>query len=98
MFWKKSLRLTKKAFIWYKTVQNSSCDGEVEFSASLLRSSESRDPSEIILICWFGALRNICIIINVKNSSADEYLCGNRDTFYFQDSLINVKIKRTLFI
>ncbi len=77
-------------------VQNNSCDGKVEFSASLLQSSESHDLSEIILIC---CLRNICIIINVKNSSADEYLCRNLDTFYFQDSLINVKFKEhCLFI
>ncbi len=32
-------------FPWCKT----------EFSASLLQSSVSHDPSEIILICWFGA-------------------------------------------
>ncbi len=27
----------------------------VEFSASLLQSSVSHDPSEFILICWFAA-------------------------------------------
>ncbi len=32
-----------------------SCDGKAEVSASLLQSSVSHDPSEIIIICWFGA-------------------------------------------
>ncbi len=32
-----------------------SCDFKAEFSASLLQSSVSHDPSEIILICWFAA-------------------------------------------
>jgi len=35
------------------------------FSASLLQSSESRDPSEIILICWFAAQETSHIIIIV---------------------------------
>ncbi len=30
--------------------------GKSEFSASLLQSSVSHDPSEIILICWFALL------------------------------------------
>ncbi len=30
------------------------CNGIAEFSASLLQSSVSHDPSEINLICWFG--------------------------------------------
>ncbi len=30
-------------------------NGKAEFSASLLKSSVSHDPSEIILICWFDA-------------------------------------------
>ncbi len=32
------------------------CNLQSWISASLLQSSVSRDPSEIILICWFGAL------------------------------------------
>ncbi len=32
-----------------------SCDGKATFSASLLQSSVSKKPSEIILICWFAA-------------------------------------------
>ncbi len=35
------------------------------FSASLFQSSESRDPSEIIIICWFTA-QGILIIITIK--------------------------------
>jgi len=31
-----------------------SCEGKAEFLASFLWSSVSHDPSEIILICWFG--------------------------------------------
>jgi len=32
-----------------------SCDGKAEFSVSLLQSSVSHDPSEMILICLFAA-------------------------------------------
>jgi len=38
------------------------------FSASLLQSSVSHDPSEIILIYRFGAQETFLIIINVENS------------------------------
>ncbi len=30
-----------------------SCNGKAEFSAALLQSSVSHDPSEMILICWY---------------------------------------------
>ncbi len=40
---------------------------KAEFSASLLQSSASHDPSEIILICWFAAQDTFLIIINVEN-------------------------------
>ncbi len=41
-----------------------------EFSASLLQSSVSHDPSEIIIICWFAVQETflhiiIIIIINI---------------------------------
>jgi len=32
-----------------------SCYGKADFSESLLQSSVSHDPPEIIIICWFGA-------------------------------------------
>ncbi len=35
---------------------------------SLLQSSGSLDPSEIILICWYAAQETFLIIISVKNS------------------------------
>ncbi len=35
---------------------------EPEFSASLLQSSVSHDPSQIILICWFAAQGTFVII------------------------------------
>ncbi len=45
---------------------------KAEFSASLLQSSVSHDPSEIILICWFAAQETF-LIINVENSCAASY-------------------------
>ncbi len=47
------------------------------FITSLLQSSVSHDPSEIILICWFAAQEIFITIINVENS----YLifCGNHN-------------------
>ncbi len=68
-------------FLWCKA----------EFSASLLQSSVSHDPSEIILICWFAAQETFLIINNAENSCAASYSCGNRDTIYFS------KFKRTAF-
>ncbi len=47
-----------------------SCEGKAKFSASLLQSSVSHDPSEIILICWFCAQETwpiTIIIINTEN-------------------------------
>ncbi len=47
--------------MWYKA----------EFSASLLQSLVSYDPSEIILILWFAAQRRFpIIIIYVETSKA----------------------------
>ncbi len=43
-------------FLWCKS----------EFSAQLLQSSVSHDPSEITVICWFAAQETFLIIINVK--------------------------------
>jgi len=43
---------------------------KAEFSASLLQSSVSHDPSEITLIWWFDAQETFLIINNVKNSCA----------------------------
>ncbi len=43
---------------------------KAEYSASLLQSSVSHDPSEIIIICWFAAQETFLIIINVENSCA----------------------------
>ncbi len=50
---------------------------KAEFSASLLQSLVSHDPSEIILICWFAAQETfiIIIIIDIENSCAASYLC-----------------------
>jgi len=73
----KSLMHTKTAFIWSKKCYNLKewftisiyfkvYDGKGEFSASLLQSSVSHDPSEIILIWWFADQETFIIIINVE--------------------------------
>ncbi len=56
------------------------------FLASLLQSSVSHDPSEIILICWFTAQETFQIIINVENSCAASYFL-----FQFQKNSIYLK-------
>ncbi len=56
---------------------------KAEFSASLLQSLVSHDPSEIILIYWFAAQEAFIIIINVENSCAASYFCGNCNMFLF---------------
>ncbi len=43
---------------------------KVEFSVSLLQCLVSRDPSEIILICWLDDQETFLTIINVENSCA----------------------------
>ncbi len=48
---------------------------KAESSASLLLSSVSHDPSEIILICRFAA-QETSIIINIETYAA-YYFCGN---------------------
>ncbi len=58
---------------------------KAEFSASLLQSSVSHDPSEIILICRFAAQETFLIISNAENSYAASYFCENRDAFYFSE-------------
>jgi len=40
---------------------------KAEFSASLLQSSVSHDPSEIIIIWWFVAQETCMVIINEEN-------------------------------
>ncbi len=69
---------------------------KAEFSASLLQSSVSHDPSEIILICWFAAQETFLIVIGVENSCAASYFCEYRDTFLFQQKLVLLFIKDVL--
>ncbi len=47
----------------------------------------SHDPSEIILICWFGAQETFLIIINVDKFFVDLW-------HIFQVSLMNRKLKK----
>ncbi len=57
---------------------------KAESSASLLLSSVSHDPSEIILICWFAA-QETSIIKNIETYAA-YYFCGNHFyVSYFQE-------------
>ncbi len=41
-------------------------ENRTEFSASLLQSSRSHDPSEIILICWFAAQEVFWLLTMLK--------------------------------
>jgi len=61
-------------------------DGKAEFLASLLKSSVSGDPSEIILflICLFGAQETFVIIINFENSFCLIF-CGKCKIFFKQN-------------
>ncbi len=62
-----------------------SCVGEAVFSSDiLLQSSVSHDLSEIILICWFGSLVTITIIINVETVVLLDLL--GTMTHFIQDS------------
>ncbi len=87
--------------IFYNVIY--SCNGKAEISASLLHSSVTRDPSEIILICSFAAQETfiiiiIIIIINVENRCAPSYFCGKHHAWFFpQDSLMKSKFKWTAF-
>ncbi len=58
------------------------------------QSSVSHDSSEIIIICWFAAQETFLIIINVENSCAAQYFCGNCDTFYFSGFTDEQKVKK----
>ncbi len=58
---------------------------KAKFSASLLQSLVSHDPSEIILICWFAAQETfLIIIINVENSCAAQCFCRNWCILFFR--------------
>ncbi len=78
---KKKEKKKKKIFLWWQ---------------NWLVFFEFHKHSETILISQFGAKDTFLIISYVKNSCATLYFCGNRDTFFFHDSLI--KFKRTAFI
>ncbi len=65
-------------FLWWKA----------EFSASLLQSSVSHDPSEIILICGFATQKkkkksHYYDQSYVDNSCAARCFCGNRNLFFW---------------
>ncbi len=64
-----------------------------EFSASLLQSSVSHDPSEIILICWFAAQETF-FKINVEHSCAASYFLNI--TFIFRIPFFQSSIKKNI--
>ncbi len=77
MFW--SLFVTRVAFIWVENKVKTLLElfsNQIDlfmwcaaaFLASLLQSSVSHDPSEIILIYWSAAQETFLIISNVENS------------------------------
>ncbi len=53
---------------------------KAEFSASLLQSSVSHDPLEIILICWFAAKKHLLLLSPLK-AVVLPYI--SVETFYF---------------
>ncbi len=65
-----------------------SCEAKLNFQQSLLQSSVSHDPSEIILIFWIIIIVETVVLLNCF---------GTCDTFFF-DSLMNTTLKRTAFI
>ncbi len=60
-------------FLWCKA----------EFSASSLQSSVLRDSAEIIPTCRFAAQETFIIFINVENSCAVSYFCGNCGMYFW---------------
>ncbi len=84
------MHISSQTLIYEVTVSVSSSrsdDLSMTISASLLQSSVSHDPSEIILICWFAAQETFLII---------SWFLEN--VIFLQDSLMNSKLKRTAFI
>ncbi len=74
------------SFLWCKA----------EFSASLLQSSVSHDPSEIILMCLFGA--QYFLLLSVLNKVVLLNIFVEITIHYFQDSLMNSKFREAGFI
>ncbi len=83
-----SIMINKAAFIWFKNKINI-----IYFNIykNVIYSSEgSRDPSEIILICWKQFL------VSMLKGIVPVFLW--KPWLFFQNSLINKKLKRTEFI
>ncbi len=74
-------------FIYFLTGPN-----YLEFSASLLQSTVSHDPSETILICWFAT--HEIFIINIKNCVLNILV---ESVHFFQDSWIESSREKHLF-
>jgi len=64
------------------------------FSASLLQSSESHNPSEIPLIWWFAAQKHFWLLAMLKTV---HIFVETVIHFYFDDTFMNIKFKRTAF-
>ncbi len=61
-----------------------SCDANLNFKQSLSQSSVSHDPQKSFYYAnlLLKKLNNQFLIINVENSCAAEYFCGNPDNFF----------------
>ncbi len=59
-------------FLWCKAT----------FSASLLQSSVSHDPSEMILILQFGVQEGLLILLMLKVVKLVHFFGGNRNFFF----------------
>ncbi len=88
--------LTRTAFIWLKNAVKSeilwtyySCNGKADFSASLLQSSVSRDPSEIIKIHWFSVQETI-LIINAKFGWGGNFSIYYKLLYIFSKILVEI--------
>jgi len=56
-----------------------------ELSASLLQSSESHEPSEIMLkseICWLGAQKKFLLLSMLQTVVQLNIFCGKHCTFF----------------
>ncbi len=56
-----------------------SYDAQLNFQHILLQSSMSLDPSEIILICSFGAIWKLFLLSSILFSYYNQYFSGFSD-------------------
>ncbi len=77
--------------LYYNSNVIYSFDGKAELS-SLLQSSVSHDPSEIILTCWVGAQETLLININVKTDGMINIFVWKLWYIFYRINSKNVKL------